>query len=103
MEAPITFLTDWFARNKDPVDKVLVVDRVLRKILEHLSAASVAVGYRESEVQKDPVICAVRQMLVDNKPDHILKLCGMSQDAIIKAIKVFDNRIHTEGESNAAY
>ena len=29
METPITFLVDWFARNKDPVDKVLAADMKL--------------------------------------------------------------------------
>lgn len=91
MEAPITFLTDWFARNNNPVDQVLVVNRVLQQVLKHLSVAAIATGYSAKEVQTDPMICAVRQMRTDNNPNHILKLSSIGQDAIIKAIKKFDN------------
>ena len=34
METPITFLVDWFAHNKDPVDKVLVADMKLPEDFE---------------------------------------------------------------------
>lgn len=34
METPITFLVDWFARNKDPVDKVLAADMKLSEDFE---------------------------------------------------------------------